>query len=112
MSWTKEELRLGGGRFTSADHASVLIQPSPLAAGRYVVLNSGHTFREKELASLNYLLFPRLGDWAVMKVGAKSPDDPSDPLEEEVIRAGFFDERWLPSSHRTPPRTPHRRPGR
>ena len=51
------------------DHAPVLIQPNPLAAGRYVVLNSGHTFHEKELASLNYLLFPRLGDWAVLKVG-------------------------------------------
>ena len=50
-----------------------LIQPNPLAAGRYVVLNSGHTFHEKELATLNYLLFPRLGDWAVVKV----PDDPS-----------------------------------
>jgi len=32
-----------------------------------------------------------------MKVGAESPDNPPDPLEEEVIRAGFFDEcRLLP----------------
>ena len=45
--------------------------------------------------STNYLLFPRLVDWAVLKVGAKVPATPSDPLEEEVIRAGFFDERWL-----------------
>ena len=43
-----------------------------------------------------YLLFPRSGDWAVLKVGAKAPTSPSDPREEEVIRAGFFDERWLP----------------
>ncbi|HJZ56668.1 MAG TPA: prolyl oligopeptidase family serine peptidase [Gemmataceae bacterium] len=96
LTWTEKELTFGKEKHAAADHAPLLIQPSPLAAGRYVVLNSGHTFREKELASLNYLLFPRLGDWAVMKVGAKSPDDPSDPLEEEVIRAGFFDERWLP----------------
>ena len=54
----------------SLDHAPALIHPSPLAAGRYVVLNSGHTFHERELATLNYLLFPRLGDWAVIKVGA------------------------------------------
>jgi len=90
LSWTKEELRLGGGRFAAADHAPVLIQPSPLARGRYVVLNSGHTFREKELASLNYLLFPRLVDWAVLKVGGKVSEAP----EETVMRAGFFDERW------------------
>ncbi|MBN9119856.1 MAG: prolyl oligopeptidase family serine peptidase [Planctomycetes bacterium] len=92
ITWTEKELAFGKGRYTSADHAPALIQPNPFAPGRYVVLNSGHTFREKELASLNYLLFPRLGDWAVLKVGAKAPTDPSD---EEVIRAGFFDERWL-----------------
>ena len=94
LRWTRDELTFGRDRYTAADHAPVLIQPNPLAKGRYVVLNSGHTFHEKELASLNYLLFPRLGDWAVLKVGGKAPAEPSGPLEEEVIRAGFFDERW------------------
>ena len=61
----------------------MLIQPNPLAADRYVVLNSGHTFGEKELASLNYLLFPRLGDWAVLKLPDRVP-----------ISAGYFDEQW------------------
>ncbi len=95
FTWTEKELTFGKNRYTAAGHAPLLIQPNPLADGRYVVINSGHTFREKELASLNYLLFPRLGDWAVLKVGAKAPANPSDPLEEEVIRAGFFDARWL-----------------
>jgi poly(3-hydroxybutyrate) depolymerase len=94
VRWTEKDLTLGKDTYGAADHAPVLIQPSPLAEGRYVVLNSGHTFHEKELASLNYLLFPRLGDWAVLKVGAKSPPNPSEALEEEVLRAGFFDERW------------------
>jgi hypothetical protein len=40
------------------------------------------------------LLFPRLGDWAILKVGDKVPAKPSDALGEEVLRAGFFDERW------------------
>jgi len=70
-------------KYAAADHAVVLIQPNPLAAGRYVVLNSGHTFGEKELASLNYILFPRLGDWALLKVPFSEP-----------VRAGYFDERW------------------
>jgi poly(3-hydroxybutyrate) depolymerase len=83
LTWTKEELEFGGAKYAAADHAALLIQPNPLSAGRYVVLNSGHSFGEKELASLNYLLFPRLGDWAVLKV-------PSG----EVVRAGFFDENW------------------
>jgi hypothetical protein len=72
----------------------VLIQPNPLAKGRYVVLNSGHTFHEKELASLNYLLFPRLGDWAVLQVGGTLPEDPTLQLDETILSAGYFDERW------------------
>ena len=96
IRWTKEELGVGKARYPAADHMPVLIAPNPFpeAGGRYVVLNSGHTFHEKELASLNYLLFPRLGDWAVLKVGDKLPARPSEPLEEQVIRAGFFNERW------------------
>jgi hypothetical protein len=66
------------------------------------VLNSGHTFHEKEPASLNYLLFPRLGDWAVMKVGGEVPKDPSGLLQEEVVRAGFFDEHWQFAGRPTP----------
>jgi pimeloyl-ACP methyl ester carboxylesterase len=90
VRWTREECAIGDTKVPAAGHAPVLIQPNPLAAGRYVVLNSGHTFHEKELATLNYLLFPRRGDWAVVKV----PDDPSRPPGGEVVRAGFFDETW------------------
>lgn len=94
LRWTREELQLGTERHAAADHVPVLIQPNPLAAGRYVVLNSGHTFHEKELASLNYLLFPRQGDWAILRVGGKVPDKPSGLLDETVVRTGFFDDRW------------------
>ena len=87
MRWTKEELQVGKDRHPAADHVPVLIHPNPLARGRYVVLNSGHTFREKEFASLNYLLFPRLGDRALLRIGEKT-------LDETVLKAGFFDERW------------------
>jgi hypothetical protein len=94
LRWTREEVRLGKQVHAAADHVPVLIQPNPLAAGRYVVLNSGHTFHEKELASLNYLLFPRLGDWAILKVGGKAPARPGEPLDEVVVKTGFFDEGW------------------
>lgn len=96
LRWTAKELRLGDRRYPAGEHVPALIYPNPLpgADGRYLVLNSGHTFHEKELGSLNYLLFPRLGDWAVLRVGARKPDNPSEPLEEEVLQAGFFDEQW------------------
>jgi pimeloyl-ACP methyl ester carboxylesterase len=96
IRWTQEELEIGQARYAAADHTPLLIHPNPLAAGRYVVLGSGHTFHEHELASLNYLLFPRLGDWAVLKVGDRQTANPSEPLAEAVAAAGFCDERWQP----------------
>ena len=98
IRWTREELVVAGESYRSAEHVPALIYPNPLAAAagreRYVVINSGHTFREAELARLNYLLFPRWGDWAVLKVSEKAILKPSDALDETVLRAGFFDEAW------------------
>jgi hypothetical protein len=95
VGWNKEELRFGNARYSAADHAPAFICSSPFGKeDHYLVINSGHTFHEAELNRLNYLLFPRLGDWAVLKVGGGVPSNPSDPLQEEVIKAGYFDERW------------------
>ena len=97
VTWTREEVRLGTDVQPAKDHAPVFICPSPFAANRYVVINSGHTFHEKEFAAFNYLLFPRLGDWAMMKItgdaGSWLPSSPSFP--EEPVHAGYFDEQWL-----------------
>jgi dienelactone hydrolase len=111
IAWSEKELQLGGQRFPSATHAPVLIHPNSLpgAAGRYVVLNSGHTFHAKELSSLNYLLFPRLGDWAVLKVGTRVPGHPSLPLEEEVVKAGFCNEAWRIDEPRDDAKSPEAR---
>ena len=96
LNWTAETLSLAGHDYTASDHLPALIAPNPLAdgQGRYVVLNSGHTFREAELAKLNYLLFPRWGDWAALKIHT----DAADPKILEIVeRAGYFDERWQPT---------------
>jgi hypothetical protein len=95
VTWTADELVFGTDKYSSKDHAPVLICASPLAPDRYVVLNSGHTFHEKEFAAFNYLLFPRLGDWAVLKTATGADSwKPGDAFPEEVIRAGYFDEQW------------------
>ena len=47
---------------------------------------------EGELAKLNYLLFPRWGDWAVVQIDPLQ--DRSTPWKEEITSAGFFDEQW------------------
>ncbi len=87
------------------NHAPVLICASPLATNRYIVINSGHTFHEKEFTAFNYLLFPRLGDWAIIEMTPGSQEwEPASPtFPEKVIRAGYFDEQWQDFS----PGNPH-----
>jgi hypothetical protein len=94
LTWTAEKLTFGGQEYPAADHIPALIAPNPLPGceQRYLVLNSGHTFREAELNKLNYLLFPRWGDWAVLQIDPKR--DPAAPVEEKVLRAGYFDENF------------------
>jgi poly(3-hydroxybutyrate) depolymerase len=95
VEWTPAELTLGKKHYSAAQHVPLLIQPSPFAPARYVVFNSGHTFRESELASLNYLLFPRLGDWAVLRIDTgKSEKNPSQAVTDRLVDTGFFDEQW------------------
>jgi len=97
-SWSRDEVRLGTERRSAKDHAPALICASPLsgAGDHYLVLNSGHTFHEKEFAAFNYLLFPRLGDWALLRVtnGAETWKPSTAEFPEEIVRAGFFDEQW------------------
>ena len=96
LEWTKDRIRIGEQEWASADHGLSLIFPNPLNPSKYVVINSGHTFHDKEFRSTNANLFPRLGDWAMMKILPGSDQWQSTSLEfpEEVIRAGYFDETW------------------
>jgi dienelactone hydrolase len=91
LKWTAKSLVLGDGQsFDAAEHVPVLIYPSPFNTGRYVVLNSGHTFHEADFRGTNALLYPRLGDYAVLKL---QPTE-KDPLGTEVAVAGLFDDAW------------------
>lgn len=90
IKWTKDELVVNGVKYDAATHLPVMIYPNPMTTFSYVVLNSGHTFREADLKGTNALLYPRLGDWAVLK--PKPTKD--DPAGFEVVAAGLFDEDW------------------
>jgi pimeloyl-ACP methyl ester carboxylesterase len=82
IRWTKDAIVVGKQTFSTAEHTLALIYPNPLNPRRYVVLNSGHTFGEKEFRGTNALLFPRLGDYAVLK------------RDGTVVLAGLFGENW------------------
>lgn len=67
----------------------LLIHPNPLNPSRYVVLNSGFTFREYDYLN-NARQVPKLPDWAVVDVTTP----PSSRWPGKVVAAGFFDENW------------------
>jgi len=90
LEWNEKTLALGGKKVDAATHVPALIYPSPLHTERYVVLNSGHTFHAKDFEGTNALLYPRLGDYALLKIGASKDD----PLAVDVVEAGLFDEFW------------------
>ena len=72
-----------------AGQALVMVYPNPLAPTRYIVLNSGFTFRE-DSDSTNSRQVPILPDWAL--VDLTTP--PNSHWPGQVLRAGFFDESW------------------
>ncbi|MBY0459902.1 MAG: hypothetical protein K2V38_21495, partial [Gemmataceae bacterium] len=91
ITWTKDKLVVNGVEYDPKTHVPVLIYPNPRTKNQdYVVINSGHTFKEADLKGTNALLYPRLGDWAVIK---PTPTD-KDPAAYEVVAAGLFDENW------------------
>jgi hypothetical protein len=65
---------MGEHDFGSAGAGAVpqMIYPSPFGAGRYVLLNSGTTFREAH-DTTNSMQNPKLPDWAVVDAAAAPP---------------------------------------
>lgn len=98
IGWTSGELTVPDKSWPAAGHALVMISPNPLPEGhgRYVVLNSGITFREAHDRT-NSLQNPKLPDWAILDLSVP-PDEVS---AGKVIDAGFFDETWQYQGKRT-----------
>jgi dienelactone hydrolase len=89
IQWGKEEVRVGDKTYAADQHMPVLIYPNPLNPKRYVVLNSGFTFREYDYLN-NARQVPKLPDYAVIDVRVP----PSSRFPGKVVTAGFFGERW------------------
>jgi hypothetical protein len=76
-----------------APQALILIYPNPLNPKKYVVLNSGFTFREPDYLS-NARQTPKLPDYAIVDVS--SLPDTRSRLPGKILKAGFFNEEWQP----------------
>jgi predicted esterase len=97
ISWTADGIRLGkdGKTFAPGNHAVAMIYPNPLNPDKYVVLNSGFTFREYDYLN-NARQIPKLPDWAVLDV-----DQPRTSRRPAGIAdAAFFGERWELTNNR------------
>lgn len=81
--WTKKIAPMLMRAWPGAPLVPAMIAPNPLNANRYVAFNSGHTFHEEEFKGSNALLYPRLGDYAMIN-----------PLARSVVRGGVFDTEW------------------
>jgi hypothetical protein len=82
-------LTLGGDEYDSESHMPALIFPNPLNPAKYVVLNSGFTYREYDYLN-NARQVPKLPDYAVIDITTP----PNSRTPGKVVRAGFFDEQW------------------
>lgn len=89
IGWTANTLTVNGTEYDTTDHGLSMIFPNPLNPNRYVVINSGHTFHDKDFKASNSWLFPRLGDIAIQKF-TKTEDG----YQEETVFAANFDSRW------------------
>ena len=89
IQWTADTLTLGTRHFPSATSAPVMIYPNPLNPKKYVVINSGITFREYAQAN-NSQQVAYLPDYAVIDLTV--PADPRWP--GKIAAAGFFSEKW------------------
>ncbi|QDU20761.1 prolyl oligopeptidase family serine peptidase [Urbifossiella limnaea] len=89
VKWTAAGVTVGDKTYPAGTHVPVLIYPNPLNPTKYVVLNSGFTFREYAYLN-NARQVPMLPDYAVVDITTP----PNSRYPGNVVRAGFFGEKW------------------
>jgi dienelactone hydrolase len=89
VQWTEKLVKLGESSHAAENHVLVLIFPNPLNPAKYVVLNSGFTFREYDYLN-NARQVPKLPDYAIVDVNTP----PSSRYPGKIVQAGFFGESW------------------
>lgn len=87
--WSSDSLTVSSEDFDASNHAVVMCYPNPKNQNKYLVINSGMTYREFSNVS-NSRQIAMLPDWAIIRTD--SPND--DIFPGEVVADGFFDESW------------------
>lgn len=89
LRWDAEGIHTPATNYPPDRFVPILIYPNPLNPERYVVVNTGFTFREYDQLN-NARQTPKLPDWAII--------DLSQPANARwpggIAAAGFFGENW------------------
>lgn len=89
IQWAKDKLVANGKTYDAATSAPVLIYPNPLNPAKYVVINSGFTYREYDYLN-NARQVAKLPDWAVIDLTKPKTSQAPGGISD----AGFFGEAW------------------
>jgi hypothetical protein len=89
IRWTSDKIVVGDQQFLADHHGVIAIYPNPLHRDRYIVINSGFTFRDFAYLN-NARQVPKLPDWAIVDI--RTPPDALWP--GKIVAADFFDEKW------------------
>ena len=94
VAWTRDSITVGDKSYAATDHIPTLIYPNPLNPDRYIVFNSGFTFREYDYLN-NARQVPKLPDWAIIDI--------TKPVTSRwpggIADAGFYGEAWELKPH-------------
>ena len=90
VTWTRDQISMQGNQVDAANHVAIFCYPNPLSPNRYLVANSGLTFREFSNNS-NSRQIAMLPDWAI---GAVNDAADRSIFPAEIVAKGFFDESW------------------
>lgn len=88
--WDSEKITVGNKSWPSDSHGLCLVFPNPFNRNKYVVLNTGHSFSERDFRASNAWLFPRFGDIAVLRLS----DSSSDNAQPTLVWSEVFGADW------------------
>ncbi len=89
VAWDAQRVRIGNSSWSADKHVPLAIMPNPEASERYLLINSGLTFRDAHDRT-NSLQNPQLPDWAVIDISTpRSAQAPGG-----IAAAGFFNDQW------------------
>jgi len=89
IKWKDGKIIVGDQSYDAGSNVPVFVFPNPKAPHRYIVLNSGFTFREYDYLN-NARQIPKLPDFAIVDITTP----PNSRWPGKIVQAGFFDEEW------------------